>query len=154
MGDDIDKDLLTYQCDHCEKKFLTENILNFHVRYYHQNRKRQNVSSNNAQKKKEINCKLCYVNFKYLSQLERHKKAVHKGELRGFELDLSEQELAFSCEKCDKKFWSRTSLSHHKEVNHPRFKSAKKSKSNTAASAKRNSVMPRQENLSYMFEYI
>ena len=155
--DAIDEDMLSYDCDHCEKKFLTENILNHHTRYYHQKRQRKNEAI--VKKGMEVNestCKLCYVDFKYPTQLERHKGVVHKYELDGFDQNLSELDLTFSCEKCDQKFWSAKSLEYHTEKNHPRFRSAKRPLRSKNTNSVSNSTTSRQENFqySYMLDFV
>ena len=160
LGEDIDQDMLSYNCDHCEKKFLTENILSYHTRYYHQKRKRQTVIFNSKKKEEDVNdsdCRLCYVDFKYPSQLERHKKVVHKGELDAFEKNVSELEMIFSCKKCEKQFCSVKSLNYHTVVLHPRFRSAKrKIQKRTNPVLSKSAIMPRRENFqyNYMFDFV
>ena len=104
----------------------------------------------------ELACKLCYVDFKNPPQLERHKNIVHKGELDGFELNLAELEMNFSCKKCEKKFWSAKSLDYHTEKNHPRFRSARRPPRKKNVNSVTNSRMPRQEisQFNYMFDFV
>ena len=106
----------------------------------------------------DLACKLCYVGFKHPPQLERHKDIVHKGELGGFDLNLSAPEMNFSCKKCEKKFWSAKSLEYHTEVNHPRFCSAKRQprKKNTTSVINSAIIPARQENFqyNYMFDFV
>ena len=66
---EIEPDRLNFSCQVCDKKFLTENILNFHTLYRHREGKKQDVS-----------CDFCGRVFKWKNRknLKNHLRDVHK----------------------------------------------------------------------------
>ena len=65
------EDDLGHVCNSCDKKFLTENILNHHTNYTHQMEKRR----------EELQCKVCDVSWPWSFSRDRlvrsHMREVH-----------------------------------------------------------------------------
>ena len=66
---DIDPDQLQYSCTQCDKKFLTEKILQYHTQYRHR-----------EEKKEEVSCEYCGRAFSWKNRknLKKHIRDVHK----------------------------------------------------------------------------
>ena len=61
---DITEDMLTFQCNKCPRKFVTERLLILHTGSQHE----------------ATECKLCYRNISDKKFMQRHLKFVHKNE--------------------------------------------------------------------------
>ena len=66
--DAIEKINLVHSCNQCKEKFLTKNILTYHVKYKH----------NSAQDKTSKLCKLCHRDFKNNVEYRKHIKNIHR----------------------------------------------------------------------------
>ena len=62
-----------YECPHCSLMFIIENFLKYHTTLKHKEESKQNDSD----------CKLCYLDFKFNSQLNAHKKGFTRQEEKG-----------------------------------------------------------------------
>ena len=66
---EVDPDQLKHSCKHCDKKFLTEKILQYHTQYRHR-----------EEKKEEVSCEYCGRAFSWKNRrnLKTHVRDVHK----------------------------------------------------------------------------
>lgn len=105
-----------FQCKDCSLSFLSSNLLRHHTSRKHSG----NFPTQKIMISSDKNCKLCYISFKHDSNLRRHIQAVHKSDRQFLDGDLTESDLKFSCNKCDKKFVRerilKNHLSFHKQV--------------------------------------
>merc|ERR1711974_238339 len=67
---DYKEEDMIYQCNSCLSKFPTEISLNYHDLRKHQ-----------QSDKKAFCCNLCYISFKYNSNLSKHVKTLHTNEM-------------------------------------------------------------------------
>ena len=112
-----------FQCDDCEKHFLSESSLEKHCGFVHQSssykcrRSNPTITSND--------CKLCRKTFTSLGSLHRHIQSIH-------------DKFQYECEKCEKTFTQKYRLTEHVKVvhegsnhNYCKFAKCKKSFSNS-----------------------
>ena len=105
----LDKSQFEHNCEVCDKKFWTKNILRHHLRYRHVKK---------LSTKGETWCQLCFMSFDRPAALERHKAFLHKNEMHGFDLELDQSLLVFTCKDCDKRFWTENILEYHRRYKH------------------------------------
>jgi uncharacterized Zn-finger protein len=105
--DTVDVSASKFNCEPCDVKFLTQNIMNYHTRYRHK-----------ESTAKGIYCKLCHLKYKHPSVLANHKKKIHKNEMQYFSIKMEENELKYSCNECNRKFVTENILSHHNRYRH------------------------------------
>ena len=99
LNQSISDDQLKYPCNHCGKKFLSQNILSYHMRTHPDVQK----------------CMLCRVTFYGSAKLESHKKIFHGNEIEAFE---DKGDLNYSCNSCSEKFMTKNSVMYHSKVVH------------------------------------
>jgi len=106
---DLDSTMLKHECAHCDLKFLSEHLLNYHTNLKHK-----------ELKDKLSYCKLCYVDFKFSSQLRAHKSKIHtaKEEIEAFSVKLEKSSLTYKCKFCKKRFLTKNILRYHNIYNH------------------------------------
>ena len=80
-----------HHCEICNKKFMTENVLNDHMRKTHN---------------QSVNCSLCGKKFSNKSNCQKHIRAIHNGEKE------------FSCDSCNKLFFCALELKKHVSRKH------------------------------------
>ena len=112
----LERSQFEFSCKVCDKKFWTENILNYHVRYKHKKTDRQTQKGSST--KSENWCDLCFKRFDRPGKLEKHKTFLHKQEMDLFGQQLEESALKYACKECDQKFWSENILDHHLRYKH------------------------------------
>merc|ERR1719431_1190865 len=96
-----------YQCTVCQSKFPTKISLNYH-----------NLRKNHQNDKKAFCCNLCYISFKYNSNLSKHVKTLHTNEMHLLNIEVNESLLKYSCDLCDKRFVAEHILQYHKKYQH------------------------------------
>ena len=109
----IDFRELKYDCQKCDKKFLTENSSLFHKYSCHIN------SDQNR-------CSLCDMDFEAsnstkpaYSTLKYHIENIHTGqELKALDEDFQEHKLKYKCTKCDTHFLTENILKYHTSYSH------------------------------------
>ena len=132
-----------YVCKKCNGTFLSEKVLNHHVRNHHIFSKdpikcskcdvvfewsaqraleiknhNQRFHKSNTEKNEETFCKLCSRNFKYASNFEAHKVKVHNEEMQLFDIEPQSHDIQYICSFCKKSFISENSLSYHIKYKH------------------------------------
>ena len=121
--DDIDKlknpineKDLVHKCsqDNCDLRFVSEEILTFHMSKAHKKWKRSKVKSENQ----ERYCQLCFVLYKAPQFFEIHKNKIHSNELEAFENELTSADMRVKCKKCKKCFYSENTLNYHMRRKH------------------------------------
>ena len=90
--------LLEYACSKCEKKFLSERLLNLHCKEH---------------TKKRRECHICYRSLKDRYGLQNHLRVCHKDEKEFWDREIPEEKLQYSCEICKLKFLSEPLLKAH-----------------------------------------
>ena len=100
---------LTFSCHICDKKFVKEHILRYHVTYKHK-----------GDADNQSYCQLCYVDFTSSKRLKQHKKNIHrsKEERAAFGVKLETSNLPFECNFCPKRFLTDNILQYHYHYNH------------------------------------
>ena len=85
----------TIQCALCDKKFLRDKFLAYHIRYEHK-----------EQVDKNTYCTLCYVDFTNNWKLKSHINNIHSSEEESNALRVKHEnlQLPFGCKFCDKQF--------------------------------------------------
>ena len=122
---------LKFSCPKCPLKFLTENLLSKHQEKQHQMSRmvkcricQISITPNNVNfhmtkhKSANLQCQLCYKNFKNKQSKLNHCERAHKEEAEFFNRDISEADLVFSCDKCEFKFVSQSLLTSHQDYSH------------------------------------
>ena len=109
FGKIIPPSLLSHGCSKCDLRFVSEAVLQYHVRVDH--------SHSNLKTIDTYQCKLCYRELKTRSNHKTHMK-VHKEDLEALDRDISEDELEHSCYTCDLKFISKHILIYHSLFKH------------------------------------
>ena len=110
----ITLDDLAHPCHLCPGvKFLTQNILNIHLKLQHN----LQTKSSKTSSKSSFKCKLCYRNFTQSNYLKNHEESNHSKDKEFLERDITEDDLKFRCQECSQKFVSSHILSLH-ERNH------------------------------------
>ena len=99
-----------FTCRKCSQKFVTENVLMYHIDKKH-NQKPTASSANTL----AIYCKLCIVNFKNNSNFAKHKDNIHKqfpDEMEALE-SLVGQSFKLKCKFCSENFMNLHVLNYH-----------------------------------------
>ena len=123
----IDENKLIYECNRCQKRFLTESILNYHLSRKHHEKLQIRTDTDGSLKLKistDTNnryCQLCNVTFKKSSMLPVHRKNIHlkhQGEMEALGRLIKKEELAHHCNSCDSYFLTENILSYHRRKKH------------------------------------
>jgi len=106
---EIEESMLVHNCKDCEKRFVTEKLMNYHARYQHK-----------VAGETKSYCRLCYVDFKNGTYLKAHKVNVHKSpeEVDAFKGELKWDSLSFMCRYCDEWFLTENILKYHYTYSH------------------------------------
>ena len=88
-----------FECDRCELKFVTKELLETHKRIH--------------DKGSRLSCQLCYKNFKKNVYLQNHLKVSHVKEVEFLEREILPSDLRFKCNNCTKSFVSSGLLATH-----------------------------------------
>ena len=91
---------LIYDCPHCDLKFLTKTVLDFHGKTAHQ------------KENETVRCRLCYSEYSRAGNLKQHI-ARHKEDAKHYDRDIAEEELKFECNRCGWKFLSEQIREFH-----------------------------------------
>ena len=100
-----------FTCKKCSQKFVTENVLIYHI-----DKKHSQVHTEPS----EVYCKLCIVTFKSNSQLKNHKYNIHKqfpDEWAALE-SLEGQSFKLKCKICSESFMNLHVLNYHASYVH------------------------------------
>jgi len=105
----ITEDMLQHPCQQCDKKFLSESLLKHHGITQHKGLK-DNVSY----------CGLCYVDFKFNSNLKAHISKIHtsREENDALSVKLEASSLPYGCKFCEKKFLTKNIQRYHNIHSH------------------------------------
>ena len=115
MGD------FTFSCTKCELKFLTDSLLQSHLRKHKAEAliKQRNDKFEHLKKEcynkddKKYQCKLCYIRYKEFGSLSAHFDTVHGDEIELILKQLSESDFTLQCDVCLLKFVSKLSKDIH-----------------------------------------
>ena len=106
---------LKHNCNHCELKFITKQLLDRHAKDHEE-----------KQQLRMKECKLCYRECKYLAV---HEKTVHKNDSEFVGRNILDSELLYKCSNCDKKFVKESiKMIHQKRHKEHREKQQKRLK--------------------------
>ena len=135
---------LKVDCERCQMKFLTRNILNIHSKLKHgiavketredktcevcQRTIKYSSYSNHMKSHKEKGavCKLCYRKFREERSLLSHLKSIHKNDAVFLENEIKDADLTFSCHACNLRFVSEHAATYHTKREHQVNKSETK----------------------------
>ena len=104
-----------FTCKKCSQKFVTENVLMYHIE-----RRHSKVRSTSTANPSDIYCKLCIVNFKNSSNFRSHKEKIHKPfpeEMAALE-SLEVQRFKYKCKHCSENFMNMHVLQYHNSYVH------------------------------------
>ena len=127
MDSPSDEGDLKFNCENCEKKFLSQNSKDFHRRFQHKDeyRKLSSIKSDTGEKrpneKSSFSCILCYNKFNYKGDLKKHVNKFHTTEEEVTALQngsVDESKLKFNCDSCEKRFLNGTILLYHQRYIH------------------------------------
>ena len=99
-----------FTCRKCSQKFVTENVLTYHI-----DKKHSQVHTASSANPLAIYCKLCIVNFKNNSNFAKHKDNIHKqfpDEMEALE-SLVGQSFKLKCKFCSENFMNLHVLNYH-----------------------------------------
>ena len=119
----FDRDLyprdMTFVCAKCNKGFYTQNTLDHHIHRKHYNMKHD---PQQLSQQEPSYCELCYLPFKFPSNVRKHQSNVHKNDLWALKVKITEDMKKYPCEHCDKKFLSESLLKYHGTTQHKGLK--------------------------------
>ena len=145
LGQELQEEDLKYKCESetCFKKFPTQDILEYHLRYGHKDniiiynctycaqlfssprtlqkhvRKAHGKRASYKVNDKQHGCKLCYKLFSKKEHLKCHMK-IHSADQEAFLRTISDEDLVYTCQSdgCGQKFISEHILKYHFNSNH------------------------------------
>ena len=94
---EITEDILKFKCIKCVNKFVSYGILEQHMNHQH-----------------GTECKLCYRNLSNVHKMPRHMKFAHKDDLEFMDKDITDSDLKYPCNICNRRFVKDTLLISHK----------------------------------------
>ena len=111
LSTEITEEDLKHNCNRCELKFITEQLLDRHTKE-HQEKQPLPMKE----------CRLCYKEFKTSKELKLHEKTVHKNDFEYLGRNILDSELLYKCSNCDKRFVKESiSLIHQKRHDLEKF---------------------------------
>ena len=99
---------LKYTCVDCEKKFLTEKVLEYHTKEHMKYQTLEKYKTFKVGKKYE--CRLCYKGLNEIGHLKRHIERIHENEGQLIWQKVEESDLKYKCAHCEKKFLTENIL--------------------------------------------
>ena len=96
-----------HNCQRCDQKFVTKDILAYHMEFRHQ------VGNLNSMGKPSNTCKLCYKKFKHSKGMKTHILLAHKADQEFIGREIQDSELKYACNLCPRKFVKETILLKH-----------------------------------------
>ena len=120
LGRDLEDWELEYQCKICNKKFVTENILEDHVVNHdmmeHEYLKQECLIPKKG--RSYFKCKFCYSEFDRFSVFIKHILAAHKSDKTLLREKISQAECKFGCPNCIQAFITKDVLDYHMSKQH------------------------------------
>ena len=99
-----------FQCRFCEKKFPSKPSQEFHERRLHETLA--------VKVKTSAECRLCYTNFGFNSNLQRHLETKHQEDIHYLNAEITDSMLNHPCSECHLKFISESLLNYHNKKQH------------------------------------
>ena len=127
---------LVHRCDQCPHipGYLTRNLLNKHMVIAHKRKMRvackvcnvevmeykleAHMKQKHSDNPEEFKCKLCYTQSSSLANLKRHIINRHREDKHHIDRDITEEDLKYTCNKCDLKFLSEHLRAFHFKKEH------------------------------------
>ena len=109
---------LSHNCDTCNLRFLSRDILQYHMQRVHSvgnyhSDTRPVQSAVKSVVSSRLDCRLCYTIFVKQELLKAHEESVHK-----FEVEIHMEKHAFKCDGCVEVFDTKTKVLEHKKAMH------------------------------------
>ena len=101
--------LFEHSCENCDKRFIKDEFLQYHKKYEHK-----------GLKEKTSYCRLCYIDFKFNSNLKAHISKIHTSKEEGDALSIKMEvsSLQFGCKFCKKRFLTENIQRYHSIHSH------------------------------------
>ena len=113
----LDRDILDseliYNCDECNKRFVSQNSLLAHRRHHDKNINAKSTAKKGT--KESHACRLCYKTFSCRRDVVQHEKGVHVKEAKYLQREILDSELVHICTLCDKRFVTNNLLVSHRK---------------------------------------
>ena len=108
---------LKEQCLQCDKKYLTQSSLTYHIQRIH----------DSSELERET-CNLCYLTYTTSRNLRKHQATIHKNDQDFLNRKIEFGELKFKCLHCDKAFVKEEIKQYHMKMKHQGLKGQKTNK--------------------------
>ena len=118
LNREIREEELKFDCEQCGYKFVTDNILQNHIKQHEAGQYEFLREESFDQANQRYSCKLCYSKFKAFSNLLNHCKGIHSNDLHLLSKTITDEDLKFPCLKCKAKFLKESLVEYHFSKRH------------------------------------
>jgi len=117
----ISEEECKFACDQCNLKFISKDVLDYHIDYKHRRNKVCTSKPNKSNLEDVSKCKLCHVEFESRKQVQNHVHSIHrkyKEEMEVIRNPGSKTHFKIKCRFCPENFINLHVLSFHVSRRH------------------------------------